>query len=216
MLFSKGKKIMEDVGAHFESVVESYDRFCHFLDEYLAREASPEALRLCSEIDDIEKKADAQRRAVVDSFQSGTLLPQTRSEILQLMEMSDHIANMVQDISRLMIFEKVSFPEDLKLRISDIALQTKAQLDVLEKAIGLLFNDYEQILKDYAILHQIKRYESAVDSDEQLLIKDLFEKDLTLAEKIHAKDFISKIADISDEIEDIADAIQIMVVFRKV
>ena len=65
-------------------------------------------------------------------------------------------------------------------------------------------------------LEEIKEYEGRVDKEELLCAKLLFDKELSLAEKLHAKDFISQIADISDQIEDIAEAMQVMVVFRKV
>lgn len=60
--------------------------------------------------------------------------------------------------------------------------------------------------KDNSVLEELKTFENRVDEEELLLIRAIFAMDIPLAEKIHMKYFVSKIADISDLIEDIADA----------
>ena len=59
-------------------------------------------------------------------------------------------------------------------------------------------------------------YEELIDEIEIGIIKTLFESDADLSEKNQQRYFVSKIADISDLIENIADEVQIMVVFRKI
>ena len=65
-------------------------------------------------------------------------------------------------------------------------------------------------------LQEIKDMEGKVDVVELRAIKKIYDSDIQLSMKNYIKYFISKIADISDLIENISDAIQIMIVFRRV
>ena len=93
---------------------------------------------------------------------------------------------------------------------------TQEQLDVLSQAIEALFSNYDQLLRDNSLLDSVKHYEELVDDRELCMIKRIFEMEIPLAGKSHLRYFISRVADISDLIEDIGDAVQVMVVLRKV
>lgn len=207
---------MEMVDRHYDYVLESYELFVQFMDEFLTGGITPQAEELCSKIDRKEKDADATRRAIVNEFMSGGMLAQTRTELLRIVELADGVANKAQDVSRQILYENVSFPDDLKVDVRNMVVLTSQQLTALSTAIELLFSNYEQLIKDNSILEEVKAFENRVDDEELLLIRSVFAMDIPLAEKNHMKYFISKIADVSDLIEDIADAIQIMVVLRKV
>ncbi|MEG0541630.1 MAG: TIGR00153 family protein [Angelakisella sp.] len=216
MIFYRGKKILEMVDHHYDCVLESCTLFGQFMNEFLDSGITPAAEQLCQKIDAKEKEADAARRAVVNEFLSGGMLPQTRTELLRLVELNDGVANKAQDVSRQIVYECVTFPDALKPDIKKMVDLTLQQLEALSHAIELLFSNYEQLIKDNSILEEVKNFEGLVDEDELQLIRAIFAMDIHLAEKNHMKYFVSKIADISDLIEDIADAIQIMVVLRKV
>ncbi|MBQ9930782.1 MAG: DUF47 family protein [Firmicutes bacterium] len=216
MFLGKGKKVMGAVDAHCSLVLDCHRQFCAFLEEYLSDGETPEAIRLAQEVDGLEGAADRKRRELFGLFREGLLLAQTRSEIIRLVEMTDDIANRAQDVSRRLLLEHVKFPQELRPHLAQIAHLTQQQLEILIRSIDALFNHYETLFRQPSPLEEIKEYEGRVDKEELLCAKILFDKELSLAEKLHAKDFISQIADISDQIEDIADAMQVMVVFRKV
>lgn len=215
MIFYKGKKVLEMVDSHYEAVLNSFRYFAEFMAEYLENGAG-NADGLCAKIDGEEKRADSIRRSIVTEFLSGGMLAQTRAELLRIVELADGVANKCQDLSRQILYEDVEFPGDLKGDIGEMVRLTQGQLDALSTAIEALFSNDEKLLKDSALLEEVKHYEELVDDKELCLIKAIFHRDIPLAEKSHYKYFVSKIADISDLIEDIADAVQIMVVFRKI
>jgi uncharacterized protein Yka (UPF0111/DUF47 family) len=70
------------------------------------------------------------------------------------------------------------------------------------------------LLKDHAILDQIRDLETEVDIIEQNLYKDIFRVDMDLAHQTQLANYVDELCDLSDQIEDIADKIQIMLVTR--
>ena len=216
MIFNKGKKILEMVDAHYEQSLSSFDHFSAFLEEYLSNGASEAALTLMDKIDEEERKADELRRSIVTEFLNGGMLAQTRSEILKIVTLVDGIANKCQSLCKLMVYQKVSFMGSVKEDLREMLRLTQVQLEFLSEAIEALFSNYEPLLKDSKQLEAVKHNEELIDEIEIGIIKTLFESDADLSEKNQQRYFVSKIADISDLIENIADEVQIMVVFRKI
>ena len=172
--------------------------------------------KLCDDISMLEKEADVTRREIISAFLEGSLLAQTRKEILQIVESVDKIANKCQNLAIMMLIEKVEFPDFIKPKIKEIGRLTKEQVKTLTKTLNILFDDYDQLINAHSILEELNKLEGQIDEIELAAIKELYKADLKLEVKNQVKYFLSHIADISDLIEDISDNIQIMVVFRRV
>ncbi|MDP4153026.1 MAG: TIGR00153 family protein [Bacillota bacterium] len=215
-MFKKGKKVIDLIDRHYNLVLGCFNSFVSFTESFFSSGASEKTMELCNSVDMLEREADAARRGIVDSFLDGAMLSQTRREVLQIVEAVDKVANKCQGIAWHLIYEKVEFPDEIKPSISEILSITKEQLDKLTTALNTLFDDDDSLVGDSDVLHEIKKLESNVDEFEIRAIKTIFKSDRQLALKNHLKEFISRIADISDIIEDISDEIQVIVVFRKV
>ena len=107
---------------------------------------------------------------------------------------------------------KIWFDKNDLLKIISI---THKQFDLLEESISLLFAKFGELLKDHAILDRIRALETEVDIIEQNLYKDIFRMDMDLAHQTQLAHYVDELCDLSDQIEDIADKIQIMLVTRK-
>jgi len=213
----KGMHIWELVGKHFDYVMECFLIFETFVADFLAGKNFDVYNEEFHTICELEGAADRTRRELVDTFLEGALLPGTRSEILNIVSRTDKIANLCEDVSRQLVIEQVRLPEFLNNGLLEILTITKEQMDKLSSVLDKLFGNYEQLIYDKFILRDLDESESKVDKIEVELIKSVFaSEELSLAEKTHCRFFISRIADISDMIEDISDEIQIMLVFRKV
>ena len=70
-------------------------------------------------------------------------------------------------------------------------------------------------MKDHSILDRIRSLETEVDMIEQNLYKAIFRMDMDLAHQTQLAQYVDELCDLSDQIEDIADKIQIMLVTRK-
>lgn len=208
-------KVYTLVDEHFDDVSRCFDAYEAFMEEYLNTPQSQRCHDLYATVDNLERDADVARRTLIREV-GNTIIPgNTKTEIMSLVQMIDGVANICQDAARLIILERVVLPEAYRDDVRRIVAITRDQLNLLDEASSDLFNDYSSLEVEGGILGKIKRKESDVDEIELSLIKTLFESDMSLAEKLFYRNFLSRVCDISDLIENIADQIQIMVVSRK-
>ena len=216
IFMKKNIRIWELVSQHYTYVTEAYQMFEKFSKDFLGGKSYDEYNEDFRRLFDLEGAADVTRRNLVNTFLEGALLPETRSEILKIVAMTDKIANLCEDIAKQLVIEMVILPAILNEGLLEIVTITKAQIEQLSTIIEMLFGNYDQLMRDNSILQELGVLESKVDKLEIELIRTVFATDLALAEKTHARYFISKFASIADMIEDIGDEIQIMLVLRKV
>lgn len=212
---NKNPKVAKCFADHHEDVVGCLEKFEEFIKASFA--ATPDKDKMSSlktAVDNCENAADGELRHVVD-LMSESFLPATRSSLISIVQSTDEVANICQEVTRQIMLEKIALPASLHDDVLEIISITKAQLAILYVAIEKLFNDYKSIFNDRKILDDIRSEESKVDSIEAMLHTRVFELDLSLCEKIYYRDLIEDICDLSDTIEDIADQIQIMLIERE-
>jgi len=218
-MFKKtGKKIWDLVDQHLGFVFECYCAFEKFMEEFLAvgRPVS-ELAGEYERIDQLEGLADKARRNLINAFLDGTLLPSTRKELMNIAASMDKVANKCQNIACQMLYQNLSVPVQHRQCLLDITRITKEQYLAMKKALKVLFDDYDQLIKDPLLLDIIKDKEGEIDKIEDAATIAIFsDPTLDLAQRHYVRHFLTRLCDISDLLEDIADQIQIIVVLRKV
>lgn len=215
MFFSSGKEVYTLVNNHLEAVGRCYDEFIIAVETLFNKGSGLEIEELAMGIDKLESEADDIRHEIIKTILEGALLPESRREILKLIEMTDEVANMCEEIIRCINLQGIVFHSEFKQCIESINKKTKEQFMILCEAIGSLFKNYKA-LENFEKIKKIELLESEVDVQEQCAIKKVYSMNLTLAEKNQLRDIISKISDISDVIEDISDMIEIIMALKKV
>jgi predicted phosphate transport protein (TIGR00153 family) len=146
---------------------------------------------------------------------SDSFLPTTRTHMITLVQSTDDVANLCQEIVRHVMLEKIQFPAAIREDLLEIIAITKVQLSILYKAVDLLINDFKTLNDDRKVLDDVRAEESKVDNIQAALHQRIFALDISLAEKVYYRDMMEHICDLSDMIEDISDKIQIMLVERE-
>lgn len=179
--------------------------------------ASIEPLRaLCKTVREKEHIADVSLRTMIEGL-DGPFLPSTRSDLISIATSCDKIANKCEDVAKLMVYERFFFPEACNAPILEVIDITKKQFELLKSAVSQLFGKFNTLLKNHAILDDIRGLESQIDAIEERVYEQIFETEgLALSQKLQAVNFLDIICDISDIIENIADQIQIMLINRVV
>ena len=125
LLFSKGKKAYELISEHLDAVLSCYDLFTQAIAKTLVTGPGPEAEALALQVDKMESKADEARHKIIKSFLEGALLPESRREVLKLIELTDEIANKTESDIRQIALQQIIFPAEIKDNILRINDQTK-------------------------------------------------------------------------------------------
>ena len=215
MFFSKQRQIHTLIVKHLNTVGTCHKVFCECVEELFSSEPNMEAEHLAEKVEDLESQADANRHDIIRALLKGGLLPESRREILKLIELVDEIANKAEETIKQMVLQKIIFPDVIKEDIKAINHKTMEQFAVLSRAIDALFIDYKELQNDYEQIKRIELMESEIDDIENRTIKKLYALDIDLARKNQLKGIVSQIADISDLIEDISDMLEIILVLRK-
>ena len=170
---------------------------------------------LCDDVCRKEDVADRSLRRMIDSLVGTSFLPSSREDLISIATSCDKVANKCECVALMAVYQHFRFPEDHANDLLKIISITHKQFDLLEESISQLFAKFGELLKDHAILDRIRDLETEVDIIEQNLYKDIFRMDMDLAHQTQLANYVDELCDLSDQIEDIADKIQIMLVTRK-
>ena len=170
---------------------------------------------LCDDVCKKEDVADRSLRRMIDSLVGTSFLPSSREDLISIATSCDKVANKCESVALMAVYQHFRFPEDHANDLLKIISITHKQFDLLEESISQLFAKFGELLKDHAILDRIRDLETEVDIIEQNLYKDIFRMDMDLAHQTQLANYVDELCDLSDQIEDIADKIQIMLVTRK-
>lgn len=166
-------------------------------------------------VNQLENAADRSLRAMIDSM-SSNLLPATRAEMIEIASHCDNIANKCQQSAKLIVLTHFHFPKEYAEDIMKINTIIGEEFKLMVKAIGLLFTNFGELLKDHSILDDIRAKEHEVDVIEENLYEIIYAKEeMRLSERSQIAHMVELSCDLADIIEDIADKIQIMLITRK-
>ena len=216
LIFSnKNPKLSKCFSDHREDVVNCFGKFEEFFKVLFSDNPDPATLQsLKIAVDNCENAADGELRHVVDLL-SDSFLPTTRTHLITVVQTTDDVANLCQEIVRHIMLEKVELPTSIRADLLEIIAITKTQLSILYNAVDLLINDFKTLNNDRKVLDDVRAEESKVDNIQAALHERIFNLDISLAEKVYFRDMMEYICDLSDMIEDISDKIQIMLVERE-
>ncbi|HKL11830.1 MAG TPA: DUF47 family protein [Clostridia bacterium] len=215
--FKKHAAIHDCIMEHLDKCLLCHEKFTVYVEEIIEGDKEGKAFDYVNEISAIETDADEVRRRIVVELLKGDLLPQSRREVLYLIEKIDEIANESEDIIREIYLQAVDIRDEYVDRLKSINNETVMQLKKIRTAVDKIFSDiWSENLDLHELCIEIDSHESAVDLIEQSIIKDVYRSEISLAEKNQLRYFATKFADISDLAEDISDLLEKIIVIRKV
>lgn len=158
-----------------------------------------------------ESRADEIRREVEVLMYSKALFPESRGDILQMLEAMDRIPNQAEKIGKELLAYDLGIPKKLR---QDFFRLTSGAVD----CVGALLEASEKLFSDFTnagvAVGRVDELESAVDELEADLIARIFRSDRADLDKILLRDVARNIAGICDRAEDAGDRIRIMVATR--
>lgn len=213
MFWKKQREIEALVLEHLGLVDATFEAFAKALTAYIRDGDLEAADSFALETHRAEGRADDVRRRVEARMLSGSLLPASRRDILQIIEQVDRLANTAEEILDYLLLQQVRVPDEIKADITEIADVTTRAFGEVKAAVGCLF---EKI--DDALTHakEIEHLEGEVDHVERRVVKTLFGLDVDLAEKLLVSGFIQRLVRLSDRAEDLSDLIELIVAARNV
>ena len=204
------KRVQELLNGYLRQVTSSLDSlkavFPSCLDGTQARGSE-----LTNPVHKLESAADDMRRELELALVSGRLLPQSRAELMSIVEAADSIPNAAETIVEFFVVQKIDVPAELHVNLTELLLKSLQTCAAMAEALSVLLNDFDQVRE---LAHEVDRLESECDKLERHLLRHIFELDLELARKLHLRDLVRTVAGLADQAENVADMAQWMALKR--
>jgi predicted phosphate transport protein (TIGR00153 family) len=212
MLWNKEKSIIDKIKAYLDQVDRCRNRFRVSIEKLVLEPGNEENQAIVEEVHRSESKADDLRRTIELQLYERALIPESRGDVLGLLETMDAIPGMFQSLCYQLLLEKITFPEQFRERFLHLVDVNVKSYDLVREAVLGLF--YSKDVKAQTDL--VDAAESDSDHMERDLIRDIFSSKLDKADKILLKDIVVYTGDISDQAETVKDRLILAIVKRKI
>jgi len=189
------------------------EHFLQALNSYFDKGLCEEFDFLLNQTHKAESEADDVRYEIETLMYSKALIPESRGDILGLLEALDRIPGLFQLLLYMMQNQKLKIPDFLVQDIRELTTVTLACCDLLCKEVEALFKKTEDIK---ALVQSIDTNESRCDHIERQIISKIFDSDLDPFEKLQLKEVVIAMGDISDQADRVSRRIYIISIKRRV
>ena len=160
-----------------------------------------------------ESRADDLRDEINELMYSRALIPESREDIMALIERVDEIPRSFEQILNMIRTQQIFFPEYLVLDIQELIRVSMESCDLMAKQIDVMIKKKEGIR---TLMSTIDQNESHCDHIEQRIILKLFESDLEPFLKLQLKELVIVLGEISDQVDRVSKRVNIMTMKRRV
>ncbi len=159
-----------------------------------------------------EKEADTLRRSIEDLLYRKTLIPESRGDVLELIERMDALLGRFKGVMFRFEIERPNiepqFHEGLKALVSCV-------IQAVEAATLSLRAYFKDISQATDHIHKVAFWETEADKTSSNLQKAIFATEsFGLDVKMQIRDLVRSIDKIADQAEDMADSLAIYVIKR--
>ncbi len=181
---------------------------------YLANDQEAFEDRLRS-LDSLESEADELRRDIENRLYVQTLIPESRGDVLGIIENTDAVLNVSAETLSQLSVERPQIPVDLHDKIMDLVHVSVQAINELINAIHSYFREVDRVRNGTnRVLFYEKEADKIADRIKRIIFQDDGISDLSL--KMHLRDCVTLIENISDTAEEVSDRLAIAAIKRSV
>lgn len=163
------------------------------------------------QVDGMERRADGLRRTIEHELYEQSLMPDSRGDMLSLLEDLDFLLNVFQSNLFAFSVENPEFPRDLHKQLKQLTEQTALAVESVVMASRAYLREPNTV-RDH--LHKVMLYEHEADQLSLALKTQIFKSDIGLDRKAHLRTFVERLDQVADEAEDVADWLAIYTIKR--
>ncbi len=211
-IFQQTKELTTQIDDFLDAISKGALVFQQGVDDYMSGDMECFKQR-CDTIGVLENQADDLRRAIEGHLYRHSLIPESRGDVLGLLETMDDVIDAAKNTLSLFLVERPEMIPDLTSEWRDLADTAASTTGAVVLAARAFFRDPLSV-NDH--LHKVHFHEKEGDRIAMDLKRKIFESDVDLARKIHLRYFALNIDLVSDAAEDVADRLAIYAIKRTV
>ncbi|MFT5005759.1 MAG: putative phosphate transport protein (TIGR00153 family) [Paracoccaceae bacterium] len=212
-LFRRTKQLEQKIDSFFDRLSEFSVVYRLAVRLYLREGLNDEFQARLLRVNELESEADTLRREIEKELYSNTLIPDSRGDVLGLIETVDQMMSQFEGSLWALSIEKPDIGEDYKNGFRKLTNMVVKAADELALSGRAFFRSPHDVP---AHNHKVMLYEKEADQISTKLKQAIFDSDLDLAHKLHLKNFVEQIDGVADIAEDVADRLAIYAIKRMV
>jgi hypothetical protein len=212
-LFRRTKALETEIDEFLDKLSQSALVFKHAISVYLNDGASEEFEEKLHHINELETSADELRRAIETQLYTQTLIPDSRGDVLGLLENLDSVLNQLEGALWGFSIEVPEIPPEYNAdyrALADLAVDSVESLVLASRAF---FRNIEAV-GDH--MHKVMFFEKEADKLGTKLKRAIFATELRLSHKAQLRNFVEHIDNVADMAEDVAERLAIYTIKRTV
>ncbi len=212
-LFGRTKALENQIDEFLDNLSESGILFRRAVQIYLAEGATEEFEEKLGHVNRLESTSDGLRRSIETQLYAQTLIPESRGDVLGLLENLDAILNLYEGVLWSFSIETPDILEVYRGDFSNLIDQVVHAVESIVLASRAFFRNIGAV-KDH--MHKVMFYEKEADKVSTKLKRAIFASDLPLANKAHLRNFAERLDNVADRAEDVADRLAIYTIKRTI
>ncbi len=212
-IFGKTKSLEGEIDDFLNKISTASLIFKHAIEIYLHEGASNDFNEKLQHVNSLESEADNLRRNIERQLYAHTLIPESRGDVLGLIENLDSILNTLEGALWNFSIETPDIHEEYH---SDFKVLTEMSVLAVEHLIIASRAFFVNVEDANHHNHKVMFYEKETDKISTKLKRAIFSSNMELAQKAHVRNFVEHIDNIADLSEDVADRLAIYIIKRTV
>jgi predicted phosphate transport protein (TIGR00153 family) len=212
-LFSGTRSLENQIDEFLDKVSEAGMVFSRAIRVYLNQGPCDEYESFLHQAADIEHRGDDLRRSIEAELYARTLIPDLRADVMALLEGMDHLVNVYEgDLFRISI-QSPEIPQEFHAGFLELVDTVVSCVDSVVLAARAFFRDIDAV-RDHS--SKTIFLETEADKIGTRLQRAIFGSPLPLERKMHLRYFVERIDALANSAEDVADALQIYTIKRRI
>lgn len=210
LLLRKTRNLERQIDEYLDLVIRGALEFKEGVKCYL-RGQSDDLARHMRDLETTESDADTLRRSIETRLYMETLIPESRGDVLGLLESTDRVLNRIAETLAQFDVEVPDMIEELKPMYLDLTDASMATVECMVTAVRAYFRQPDQVRDS---ITKAMFYEKQSDTVGDRIKRTVFKMDIDLSRKIHMRYFTYHVEAIADEAEDVCDRLAIATIKR--
>lgn len=211
--FNKNKKLQGQIDRYQGELKAAMDLFGDAMDYFIEQGADETFEVKAKQLHQHESDGDDLRREIEIQMYAKSLLPESRGDMLGLIESMDEVPGQAQSILWQISTQNLQLPNYLSRDAEELIGFSRETVDTVLDAVDDLLGERERVRE---LTQVIDNNESMCDDLERKMIKKIFDSDQPVAEKLLLKELVLELGEISDLCEKISDRITIFNIKQQV
>ena len=210
-IFKNRTGIEKEIDSFLNLASESGLIFIQGIDAFLGNSLDRFSEHL-SHIVETEKEADILRRSIEDLLYRKTLIPESRGDVLKLIEQMDALLGRFKGVMFRIEIERPNISPQFHSGLKNLASCVIQAVEAATLSLRSYFKDISQATDH---IHKVSFWETEADKASTSLQKAIFNNnELGLDLKMQLRDLVRSIDKIADHAEDLGDSLAIYVIKR--